>query len=79
MFLKYLFLQSEANHITRTVAELKKAHNGAHNKHRPKIAGGGQNLPLAILRCLTEWVSVIDDRSTMNGRLLALRYQSKFF
>lgn len=52
----------------RKVAELSQAKKEmANGKHRPKIAGGGQNLPLAILRCLSEWVSVLDDRMTMNG------------
>jgi hypothetical protein len=41
----------------------------SHTKHRPVVAGGGQNLPLAILRCLSEYVSVLDDRATMNGKI----------
>ncbi|PPQ93138.1 hypothetical protein CVT25_003519 [Psilocybe cyanescens] len=45
-------------------------HPGSYAKHRPKIAGGGENLPLEILRCLSEWVSVLDDRGTVQGPTL---------
>jgi ion channel-forming bestrophin family protein len=38
-----------------------------HAKHRPWVAGGGDNLPLDIIRCLAEWVSVLDDRGAMTG------------
>ncbi|KAF8058525.1 Bestrophin, RFP-TM, chloride channel-domain-containing protein [Lyophyllum atratum] len=40
---------------------------GAHAKHRPKVAGGGENLPLEVLRCLSEWLSVLEDRGTVPG------------
>ncbi|KDR72660.1 hypothetical protein GALMADRAFT_252832 [Galerina marginata CBS 339.88] len=40
---------------------------GLHSKHRPKVAGGGENLPLEILRCLSEWCSVLEDRGTVPG------------
>ncbi|KAK0504154.1 hypothetical protein EDD18DRAFT_1345036 [Armillaria luteobubalina] len=36
-------------------------------KHRPRIAGEGENLPLEILRCLSEWFSVLEDRNTVPG------------
>ncbi|KAG6835195.1 hypothetical protein H0H93_004063, partial [Arthromyces matolae] len=36
-------------------------------KHRPKVAGDGQNLPLEILRFLSEWLSVLEDRNTVPG------------
>jgi predicted membrane chloride channel (bestrophin family) len=52
----------------------KEINRKSHEKHRPKVAGGGQNLPLAILRCLSEWVSVLDDRTTMNGNANAGLY-----
>ncbi|SJL07656.1 uncharacterized protein ARMOST_11006 [Armillaria ostoyae] len=39
-------------------------------KHRPRIAGGGENLPLEILRCLSEWFSVLEDRNTVPGTSL---------
>ncbi|KAH7929548.1 hypothetical protein BV22DRAFT_1102358 [Leucogyrophana mollusca] len=41
-----------------------------HFKHRPRVAGGGQNLPLEILRCLSEWVSVLEDRQSVPGTSL---------
>ncbi|KIJ63484.1 hypothetical protein HYDPIDRAFT_92362 [Hydnomerulius pinastri MD-312] len=41
-----------------------------HFKHRPRVAGGGQNLPLEILRCLSEWVSVLEDRQSVSGTSL---------
>jgi ion channel-forming bestrophin family protein len=46
------------------------ARKSSHTKHRPVVAGGGQNLPLAILRCLSDYVSVLDERATMNGKIL---------
>jgi len=38
-------------------------------KHRPKVAGGihGQNMPTDILRCLSEWISVLEDRGCVPG------------
>ncbi|KAF9463986.1 Bestrophin, RFP-TM, chloride channel-domain-containing protein [Collybia nuda] len=45
-------------------------HQGQHVKHRPIVAGGGQNLPLEILRCLSEWVSVLEDRGSVPGSSL---------
>jgi len=54
--------------------QLDEITKGSHQKHRPKVAGGGQNLPLAILRCMSEWVSVLDDRATMNGNANAGLY-----
>ncbi|GLB38067.1 putative UPF0187-domain-containing protein [Lyophyllum shimeji] len=40
---------------------------GANVKNRPKVAGGGENLPLEVLRCLSEWLSVLEDRGTVPG------------
>ncbi|KAF9052522.1 UPF0187-domain-containing protein [Hymenopellis radicata] len=40
------------------------------NKHRPLVAGFGENLPLEILRCLSEWYSVLEDRNTVPGTSL---------
>ncbi|CAA7268873.1 unnamed protein product [Cyclocybe aegerita] len=45
-------------------------HPGLHTKHRPRVAGGGENLPLEILRCLSEWCSVLEDRGTVPGTSL---------
>ncbi|KAH6897922.1 Bestrophin, RFP-TM, chloride channel-domain-containing protein [Coprinopsis sp. MPI-PUGE-AT-0042] len=41
--------------------------SGMHMKHRPRVAGGGENLPLEIIRCLSEWFSVLEDRGTVPG------------
>ncbi|KAF5312327.1 hypothetical protein D9619_002547 [Psilocybe cf. subviscida] len=45
-------------------------YSGLHAKHRPKVAGGGENLPLEILRCLSEWFSTLEDRGTVPGSSL---------
>lgn len=41
-----------------------------HSKHRPRIAGGGENLPLEVLRSLSVWVSVLDERGVVPGAAL---------
>ncbi|KII87025.1 hypothetical protein PLICRDRAFT_242552 [Plicaturopsis crispa FD-325 SS-3] len=41
----------------------------SHAKHRPTIAGGGENMPLEILRSLSEWLSVLEDRGTAGAAL----------
>lgn len=38
-----------------------------HAKHRPRIAGGGENIPLDIVRCLTSWLSVLEERGCVPG------------
>ncbi|TEB37921.1 UPF0187-domain-containing protein [Coprinellus micaceus] len=40
---------------------------GLHMKSHPKVAGGGENLPVEIIRCLSEWISVLEDRGTVQG------------
>ncbi|THV04730.1 hypothetical protein K435DRAFT_648759 [Dendrothele bispora CBS 962.96] len=37
------------------------------SKYRPRVAGDGLNLPLEVLRCLSEWFSVLEDRGTVPG------------
>ncbi|KAG8899752.1 hypothetical protein FRB99_006455 [Tulasnella sp. 403] len=39
----------------------------SHRKRRPKVAGGGTNLPLDVIRALSEWLAVLDTRGTVNG------------
>ncbi len=39
-------------------------------KFRPTVACGGENIPLEILRCLSEWFSVLEDRGTVPGKHL---------
>ncbi|KAJ2932541.1 hypothetical protein H1R20_g4565, partial [Candolleomyces eurysporus] len=43
-----------------------------HMKQHPKVAGHGENLPVEILRCLSEWFSVLEDRNVVPGSLLLL-------
>ncbi|KAI0666939.1 Bestrophin, RFP-TM, chloride channel-domain-containing protein [Trametes maxima] len=45
-----------------------------HSKHRPRVAGGGENLPLEILRALSVWVSVLDERGVVPGSALGGMY-----
>ncbi|KAI0364984.1 hypothetical protein BV20DRAFT_789411 [Pilatotrama ljubarskyi] len=45
-----------------------------HAKHRPRLAGGGENLPLEILRALSVWVSVLDERGVVPGAALGGMY-----
>ncbi|PIL26746.1 hypothetical protein GSI_11160 [Ganoderma sinense ZZ0214-1] len=45
-----------------------------HTKHRPRVAGGGENLPLEILRSLSIWVSVLDERGVVTGPVLGGMY-----
>ncbi|KAI0326183.1 UPF0187-domain-containing protein [Cubamyces sp. BRFM 1775] len=45
-----------------------------HSKHRPRLAGGGENLPLQILRSLSVWVSVLDERGVVPGSTLGGMY-----
>jgi len=47
-------------------------HEGRHMKHRPKVAGSGENLPLEIVRCMSEWCSVLEDRGTVPGTSMGL-------
>ncbi|KAI0048512.1 UPF0187-domain-containing protein [Auriscalpium vulgare] len=39
-------------------------------KHRPRVAGNGQNIPIEILRALSDWLSVLEDRGTTPGTSL---------
>jgi len=40
---------------------------GISSKYRPQILVKGENLPLEILRCLSEWFSVLEDRGVVPG------------
>jgi len=39
-------------------------------KLHPAVAAGGESLPLGILRCLSDWFSVLEDRDTVPGTSL---------
>ncbi len=49
-----------------------------HSKHRPRLAGGGENLPLEILRSLSVWVSVLDERGVMPGKFISSLHLSEY-
>lgn len=36
-------------------------------KHRPRVAGQGENLPLDALRFLSDWTAVLEERGTVPG------------
>jgi len=39
-------------------------------KHLPKASDMGENLPVEVLRCLSEWCSVLEERNTVPGTSL---------
>lgn len=43
-----------------------------HVKHRPQVAGGGQNLPLEIIRAISHWLSVLGERGSVTGKYQAI-------
>ncbi|KAF9445947.1 UPF0187-domain-containing protein [Macrolepiota fuliginosa MF-IS2] len=45
-------------------------YSGLHTKHRPYVAGGGENLPVEILRHLSNWLGALEDRGTVPGTSL---------
>jgi ion channel-forming bestrophin family protein len=53
-----------AHHKHRRAARQTHEHDG---KHRPRVAGDGENLPLEIVRCMSEWLSVLETRGTTSG------------
>ncbi|KAJ8081808.1 hypothetical protein PM082_007654 [Marasmius tenuissimus] len=60
--------QTRTNSRKWSVPLPPKPDNRTH-KVRPKLPGigGGANLPLEIVRCLSEWLSVLEDRGTVLG------------
>ncbi|KAI0653065.1 Bestrophin, RFP-TM, chloride channel-domain-containing protein [Cubamyces menziesii] len=58
----------------RTLRETTDRLGFTHSKHRPRLAGGGENLPLEILRSLSVWVSVLDERGVVPGTTLGGMY-----
>lgn len=49
---------------------MSERHYWMHAKHRPRIAGGGENVPLQIVRALTSWLSVWEERGYVPGMCL---------
>lgn len=43
----------------------------SHRHCRPRVAGGGANLPLLVIAALSEWLAVIDARGTGGKYLLS--------
>lgn len=46
---------------------MSERHYWTHAKHRPRIAGGGENVPIQIVRSLTCWLSVCEERGCVPG------------
>lgn len=46
---------------------VSERHYWTHAKHRPTIAGGGQNVPLQVVRSLTCYLSVCEERGCVPG------------
>ncbi|OCH85912.1 UPF0187-domain-containing protein [Obba rivulosa] len=45
-----------------------------HAKHRPRVAGGGSNLPLEIVRSFSVWLSVLEARGSVPGTTLGAMF-----
>jgi putative membrane protein len=43
-------------------------------KSHPRLAEGGENVPLDVLRVMTEWLSELESRGTVPGNALASMY-----
>ncbi|KAL5493057.1 hypothetical protein ACEPAI_4505 [Sanghuangporus weigelae] len=55
--------------------EMKRSYTGpSGRKFRPKVAGGGKNVPLEILRRLSEWLATLDERGVVSGNPLGGMY-----
>ncbi|KAL5536206.1 hypothetical protein ACEPAF_27 [Sanghuangporus sanghuang] len=55
--------------------ERKRRYTGpSGRKFRPKVAGGGMNVPLEILQCLSEWLATLDERGVVSGNPLGGMY-----
>lgn len=46
---------------------------GGSGKHRPRVAGGGENVPLEVVRALTSWLAVLEERGSVYGASLLAR------
>ncbi|KAJ3764057.1 UPF0187-domain-containing protein [Lentinula raphanica] len=49
---------------------VSRAFVGSRSNHRLKVASEGNNLPVEVLHCLSEWCSVLEDRGTVPGSSL---------
>ncbi|EPT03024.1 hypothetical protein FOMPIDRAFT_1159620 [Fomitopsis schrenkii] len=54
----------------RQVGVTTDASRMTHAKHRPRVAGGGQSLPLEIVYALSAWMSVLEERESVPGSSL---------
>jgi putative membrane protein len=55
--------------LANAIEKMKKRKKGLSEnaKYRPHIAADGDNTPLEIIRCLSEWVALLEERNTVNG------------
>ncbi|KAF8589566.1 UPF0187-domain-containing protein [Ramaria rubella] len=60
-------LESGRPHVHRRTA--RQTHKKA-GKHRPRVAGDGDNLPLEVVRCMSEWLSILETRGVVGGNAL---------
>ncbi|KAG8908651.1 hypothetical protein FRB99_004939 [Tulasnella sp. 403] len=57
--------------VTADVKQQKKSRDTllySSRAHRPKVAGGGSNLPLEIVRTISEWVGTLEARGTAGSK-----------
>jgi len=52
----------------------KRAKNQMMARTRPRLAGGGENVPLDVIRVFAEWLSVLESRGTVPGTGLGGMY-----
>ncbi|EMD32858.1 hypothetical protein CERSUDRAFT_118321 [Gelatoporia subvermispora B] len=60
---------AQAPHTTR-LHDASERLGFTHAKHRPRVAGGGENLPLEVLRSLSVWLGVLEARGSVPGNAL---------
>jgi hypothetical protein len=51
-----------------------KTAEGVVGKRRPKWVGGGENIPLDILRILSDWVAILEARGVSGAGWFVLHF-----
>jgi putative membrane protein len=39
-------------------------------RFRPRVLGGGENMPLEVARSLSSWMAVLEERGTVPGEFI---------